>query len=113
MRAIARNLQKTQKKNVSAAERAAMWRGHSRAGSPFVPLHVAAGEGSSDAAKFLCENGADVNVQSYYEELTALHRVVEEGHNECLEVLVAAGADLNARCRDSCPSVFSILVRLA
>lgn len=78
-----------------------------------MPLHVAAGEGSSDAAKFLCENGADVNVQSYYEELTALHRVVEEGHNECLEVLVAAGADLNARCRDSCPSVFSILVRLA
>ncbi len=24
---------------------------------------------------------------------------VEEGHNDCLEVLVAAGADLNARWR--------------
>jgi hypothetical protein len=31
------------------------------------------------------------------EELTALHRVVEEGFNECLEILVASGADLTAR----------------
>ena len=62
-----------------------------------VPLHVAAGEGASEAVRWLCEHGADVNVRTRMEELTALHRVVEEGFNECLEILVASGADLTAR----------------
>jgi len=44
------------------------------------------------------ETGPTFNISFYIFSHYQMYRAqVEEGHNECLEVLVAAGADLNAR----------------
>uniref|UniRef100_A0A6U5X6L5 Uncharacterized protein n=1 Tax=Guillardia theta TaxID=55529 RepID=A0A6U5X6L5_GUITH len=63
-------------------------------------LHVASGEGSSNAVRVLCDNGANVNAAASYSHVSPLHRAVEEGHEECAGVLIELKADLEARTKE-------------
>ncbi|MEP6664773.1 MAG: ankyrin repeat domain-containing protein, partial [Verrucomicrobiota bacterium] len=68
--------------------------GNSGAGSG-IPLLVSAGNNSLRVAEFLLANGADVNRRD--NEGTALHRAVDAGHKEMVELLIAHKADVEAK----------------
>jgi ankyrin repeat protein len=66
----------------------------------FTPLHFAAFFGHPEAAKLLAERGAALEARSTNEqfalEATPLHSAAAAGQLEVIEVLLAAGADVNA-----------------
>lgn len=65
----------------------------------FTPLMEAARDGRIEAASRLIELGADVSHRARANglELTALHLATAGGHGELVKLLVAHGADINAR----------------
>ncbi|XP_070581122.1 uncharacterized protein [Ptychodera flava] len=68
-------------------------------------LHAAANLGYANMVKILCLRGrADVNVTNpQCDNATPLHLSVMHGHREVCEVLVHAGADVNAKMGDLTP----------
>jgi ankyrin repeat protein len=70
-------------------------------GDGFQPLGLAAFFGGTDAVGVLIERGANVNTPSRNEmKVTPLHSAVaDEGRRETAELLIRAGADVNARQR--------------
>jgi ankyrin repeat protein len=59
------------------------------------PLHFAARAGSVEAARMLLERKAEPNVAEKTAQSTPLHLAVVQGNPRLVELLVAAGADLN------------------
>lgn len=59
------------------------------------PLYQAAGKGQLRVARFLLDNGADLEQRS--NGSTPLHRAAWGGHRAMVELLLARGADVNAR----------------
>jgi ankyrin repeat protein len=59
------------------------------------PLHSAAQKGQLAVARFLIENGADLELPDNV-TMTPLHRAVEGGHKAMTEMFLAAGAEANA-----------------
>ncbi len=66
----------------------------------WTPLMHAVEEGSEDIVKNLCENNADLNVQSLYKKETALSLAVKSYRLSSLRVLITSGADINQRDSD-------------
>jgi len=62
-----------------------------------ISLQEAAATGKVDEAKALISNGIDVNAREYGTLKTALHYGVEKVHKEIVELLIAKGADVNAK----------------
>src|SRR5215831_11030138 len=60
-------------------------------------LMIASRTGNPSAARLLIERGARVNETNTAEKQTALMWAVAENHTDLVRVLVAAGADVNAR----------------
>ncbi len=54
-------------------------------------------EGSEDIVKYLCENNADLNVQSLDKKETALSLAVKFHMSSSVRVLITSGADINQR----------------
>jgi len=60
------------------------------------PLHWAAQEGDTDAAKLLIAKGADVDAKET-DGRTPLHWAAQEDYIDIAELLIAKGATVNAR----------------
>jgi len=73
-------------------------RSESDARGPF-PLHVAAEAGQAGAARLLLEYGADVAARDLENDAIALGWAAFFGRAEVVEVLVAAGSEVNQRNR--------------
>jgi uncharacterized protein len=64
----------------------------------FTALHLAAFFGHEDVAKFLVEQGSDVNaISTNAMRVTPLHSAVAHNHLEISKLLVSGGADVNAK----------------
>jgi ankyrin repeat protein len=61
-----------------------------------VPLHEAALNGHTEAAKILINAGSVVDSKDLFQR-TPLHEASMEGHTEIVQLLLAANADVNAR----------------
>lgn len=61
------------------------------------PLHLAAYSGSVDTIITLLKNKADVNAFTNYEKMTPLHISAQEGWKEAVQLLIAAGAVVDAQ----------------
>lgn len=64
----------------------------------YTPLILAIEKGYYEIVELLIENGADVNLASFWGRLP-LHSALEKGNTEISELLIAKGADINARDR--------------
>ena len=63
-----------------------------------ISIHEAAGTGNIEAVKKHLDAGTDVNAKTdNYGKSTPLHLAVFGGHKEIVELLIAKGADINAR----------------
>eukprot|EP00656_Telonema_subtile_P006109 TRINITY_DN12805_c0_g1_i1.p1 TRINITY_DN12805_c0_g1~~TRINITY_DN12805_c0_g1_i1.p1 ORF type:complete len:586 (+),score=121.94 TRINITY_DN12805_c0_g1_i1:165-1922(+) len=91
--------------------------------SGFSALFLASTAGDTPLVKFLCENGATVDMHSSKERLTPLMRASRFGHKGCTRCLLQFHADVNARdvAGDTAlhyagwfekPKVFKILVEV-
>ena len=65
----------------------------------WTPLFLALPTGNIDLVALLTVNGADVNVKCGRDMETPLHYAAREGYKEITELLIAKGANLNARQR--------------
>ena len=69
--------------------------------SGYTPLERACYSGRVDIVKFLIGEGADVNRRGHESSYTPLHKALMSPHTThhiaCVKVLLAAGADVNAR----------------
>jgi ankyrin repeat protein len=64
-------------------------------------LHWAADKGLSDTTRYLIEEvGCDINSQSLKDQSTALHLAYYAGNQECIVLLLKAGASTNIRDSD-------------
>ncbi|EGB11361.1 hypothetical protein AURANDRAFT_16302, partial [Aureococcus anophagefferens] len=63
-----------------------------------VPLHTATLQGFTACLHVLLRAGADVNAQGY-DGLTALHQACHSGNVDAAKLIIAAGANLEARTR--------------
>ena len=61
----------------------------------FPAMVIAADKKSSELLNFLIEMGAKVDVPTVQNKETALMRLSASGHNELIQILLNAGADLN------------------
>ena len=66
---------------------------------PDISIHDAADEGNIKAVKQHLAAGTDVDVKGGWHDRTALHMTVKCGHKEVAELLIAKGADVNAKDR--------------
>ena len=64
--------------------------------APDISIHKAAGDGNIVAVKQHLAAGTDVNVKGMG-NMTPLHEATVGGHKEIAELLIGAGADLNAK----------------
>jgi ankyrin repeat protein len=60
----------------------------------YTPLHYASYNGKLQIAKYLIENGADINVQTL-DLYTPLHFAIKYGHVNLAKYLIEQGADIN------------------
>jgi ankyrin repeat protein len=67
------------------------------AGDNWTPLHRAAWNGQLVVARYLLENGANVDQQSANDRKTALILAAAQGHKSMVELLLAKGASPNAK----------------
>ena len=65
-------------------------------GTPNISIQLAAEAGFIQEIKQHIAAGTDVNVKNYY-NYTPLHGATFNGHKEIAELLIANGADVNAR----------------
>lgn len=63
-----------------------------RSDQDFTPLYFAAYRGAYDCAKWLIDNGADLDATLAETKRTALHSAVSQGHYEIVRLLIVAGA---------------------
>ena len=89
------------------------------------PLHCAATAGKPDLLSLLIQAGVNVEAVDRYANATALHDAAsssERGVVDCVELLLAAGADMDARdnsgrrpfdiaLTDNCPRLFPLFLR--
>ena len=89
------------------------------------PLHCAATAGKPDLLSLLIQAGGNVEAVDRYANATALHDAAsssERGVVDCVELLLAAGADMDARdtsgrrpfdiaLTDNCPRLFPLFLR--
>ena len=59
------------------------------------PLHLAAMNGKLEATRWLCLNGASVNISELYNGYTPLHYAVVRGHKNIVRLLQEFNATLN------------------
>ena len=64
---------------------------------PDISIHDAADEGNIKAVKQHLAAGTDVDVKGGWKYRTALHQAAKCGHKEVAELLIAKGADVNAK----------------
>ena len=67
---------------------------NSRTFTGCTPLHLAAMKGKYDAVRWLCLNGADVNLKEFYNGYTPLHYAMIRGHYDVVPILLAFKANL-------------------
>ena len=60
----------------------------------------AARKGDIKAVKHHLDAGVDVNLKDEFGKLTPLHEAATYGHKEVAELLIAEGADVNAKAGD-------------
>ncbi len=65
---------------------------------PSVDIHDAARTGNIEAVKQHLDAGTDLNAKD--DGWAPLHAAVDEGHKEVAELLIANGANVNAKGRD-------------
>ncbi|MDB4807876.1 ankyrin repeat domain-containing protein [Verrucomicrobia bacterium] len=65
--------------------------------APDISIHDAAFKGNIEAVKQHLAAGTDVNAKNDWSEWTPLHRAAEYNHKEVAELLIAKGADVNAK----------------
>ena len=65
--------------------------------APDISIHKAAEEGNTEAVKQHLSAGADVDVKGGWLGGTPLHYAVGEAHNEIAKLLIAKGANVNAK----------------
>ena len=66
------------------------------------PIHDAARNGDLAAVQAELDKGVDVDEgDDSWPEMTPLHYAVGEGHTEVVELLIANGADVNAKMLDA------------
>jgi len=63
--------------------------------SRWTPLHAALFRGNVAVARFLIENGADVNIREAINDRTALHQAASLGDADLVRLVIAKGADVN------------------
>ena len=63
---------------------------------PSVDIHQAAYDGNIEAVKQHLSAGVNANVKDI-NKMTPLHRAAPMGHKEIIELLIAKGADVNAK----------------
>ncbi|MEO8290047.1 MAG: ankyrin repeat domain-containing protein [Gaiellaceae bacterium] len=76
------------------------WTATAFSGDGFTALHLAAFMGHPGAVKLLLERGADPEAVATSQEIgpvQPLHSAAATGRVECAQLLLAAGADVNAR----------------
>lgn len=66
-----------------------------------IPLFMASGLNDPAFVQVLLKKGADAHLAAY--NITALHRAAESGCLKCAELLIAAGADVNALTSEGAP----------
>ena len=70
---------------------------------PSVDIHDAARTGNIEAVKQHVAAGAEVNVKGGFVDGTPLHWAAYDGRNEIAELLITAGADVNANSDNGTP----------
>jgi len=66
-------------------------------GNNWVALHRAAQNGWYECCQLLLSNGADINIQDFYNE-TPLHLAARHGHLSIVLLLIEQGCDINMLC---------------
>lgn len=66
----------------------------------WTPLHYAAAGNHVEIAKFLIENGADINLKTATDGKSALHWGAFHGHLPVVELLISKGANINDKDDD-------------
>ena len=67
---------------------------------PSVDIWKAAVQGDIEAVKRHLATGTDVDVKGGWMVITPLHMAALNGHKEIVELLIAKGADVNAKAED-------------
>ena len=75
---------------------AVLWVGCGKS-APDISIHDAARKENIEAVKQHLAAGTDVNAKDDSHGLTPLHYAAEAGHKEIAELLIANGADVNAK----------------
>ena len=61
------------------------------------PIHDAAATGDIEAVQAELDKGVDVDLKDDTTEITSLYRAALNGHKQIVELLIASGADLEAK----------------